>query len=100
MALLGAEEIAAAAENLPGWDASPDGLRRIFHFASFSEAFRFMTLCAASAEAANHHPDWSNSYGTVCVVLRTHSEGGVTAKDISLAAEFSRAWEQVSREST
>lgn len=100
MALLDVEQIADAMDKLPEWDAAPDGLRRVFRFDDFTKAFGFMTLCAQAAEAANHHPDWSNSYGIVRILLRTHSEGGVTAKDIALAAAFSQAWDTVSREST
>ena len=93
-------QIASALQELPGWEATPNGLERTFRFADFAEAFRFMKLCAEAAEIANHHPDWSNSYGIVRVLLRTHSEGGVTAKDIAMATTFSRVWETVNREST
>jgi 4a-hydroxytetrahydrobiopterin dehydratase len=41
---------------------------------------------ALLAERAGHHPDWSNSYNRVSISLSTHSAGGVTRKDIELAA--------------
>ena len=34
----------------------------------------------------NHHPDWSNVYGTVKVELSTHDAGGLTELDFELAA--------------
>ena len=56
-----------------------------FKFADFGEAFAFMTRVALAAEKADHHPDWSNVWNRVDILLSTHSEGGVTAKDIALA---------------
>jgi len=84
---LDAQGIAAATAELPGWehDATAGALRRQFKFKGFSAAFGFMTRVALAAEKAGHHPDWSNSYDTVAVALSTHSEGGVTDKDVALA---------------
>ena len=81
------EERAAALEGLPGWryDGAEGAIRRDFVFADFGEAFAFMTRVAIAAERADHHPDWSNSWNKVSVALSTHSEGGVTGKDIALA---------------
>ena len=45
-----------------------------------------MTRVALLAEQAGHHPDWSNSYNKVSISLSTHNAGGVTRKDIELAA--------------
>lgn len=76
-----------ALRDLPGWsfDAEAKAIRRSFRFADFSEAFAFMTRVALAAEKADHHPDWSNSWNRVDVALSTHSEGGVTRRDIDLA---------------
>ena len=81
------EEMEAALEGLPGWryDEGARAIRRDFAFAGFGEAFAFMTRAALAAEKADHHPDWSNSWNRVAVALSTHSEGGVTEKDIALA---------------
>jgi 4a-hydroxytetrahydrobiopterin dehydratase len=70
------------------WDAEAKAIRRTFHFRNFSEAFAFMTRVALAAEKADHHPDWSNSWNRVDVALSTHSEGGVTAKDVDLARQM------------
>lgn len=62
-------------------------LRRRFRFKNFSEAFGFMARVALLAEAADHHPEWSNVWNTVDISLTTHSEGStVTERDRSLAA--------------
>jgi 4a-hydroxytetrahydrobiopterin dehydratase len=80
-------ELASLSETLPDWteDDKAGQLHRQFSFKDFSEAFAFMTRVALLAEKAGHHPDWSNSYKTVDIVLSTHDAGGITDKDVALA---------------
>ena len=72
---------------LPGWtfDAARNGIAKSFRFKDFNQAFGFMTRVALAAEKADHHPDWSNVWNRVDILLSTHSEGGVTPKDVALA---------------
>ena len=81
-----------AAAQAAGWTADLDrpSIRRTFHFKDFSEAFGFMTRVALAAETADHHPEWSNVYNRVDVVLTTHDAGGVTARDVALAKHMNR----------
>ena len=81
-----AEREAALAE-LPGWrwDEARDGLVRSFTFAGFADAFAFMTRVALLAEKADHHPEWSNVYNKVDVLLTTHDADGLSARDVELA---------------
>ena len=77
-------------ENLvppPGWQrtAGRDAIARKFEFKDFNSAFAFMTRVALLAEKMDHHPEWSNVYNRIEVVLTTHDAGGVTAKDIAMA---------------
>jgi 4a-hydroxytetrahydrobiopterin dehydratase len=78
---------AAALRRLHGWSYDPDAkaLLQDFRFKDFSEAFGFMTRVALLAQAADHHPEWSNVYNRVSIRLSTHSAGGVTARDVELA---------------
>lgn len=84
--LSGAER-ASAMLGLPGWRESEDrnAIAKSFRFHDFAEAFGFMTRVALVAERMNHHPEWSNVYNRVEVVLTTHDAGGLTDKDIRLA---------------
>ena len=70
---------------LPAWHMEAGKLVREFSFASFVEAFGFMTRCALIAERMDHHPEWSNVYRRVHVALVTHESGGVTERDRILA---------------
>ena len=76
------------------WIEQDDRLRREFVFKDFSEAFAFMARVALLAEKMDHHPEWSNVYNKVDIMLRTHSAGNkVTAKDRALAAGIDRLTE-------
>ena len=84
---------AEALAGLPGWTpcTDRDAIARTYRFASFRDAFAFMTRAAFDADRADHHPEWSNVYATVEVVLTTHDAGGLTARDIALAHAFDAA---------
>ena len=64
------------------WTASCTASSR---FPNFIEAFGFMARAAIVAQRMDHHPEWSNVYGTVVVDLVTHSAGGITENDLTLA---------------
>jgi 4a-hydroxytetrahydrobiopterin dehydratase len=85
---LSSETIAIELGELRDWQYQDDRISKIFTFADFVEAFGFMSRVALCAERADHHPDWSNSYRTVEITLTTHSEGGITQKDINLALQI------------
>jgi 4a-hydroxytetrahydrobiopterin dehydratase len=87
-----APERAAALATIAGWKAvdGRDAITKSFKFRDFSEAFGFMTRAALAAERMNHHPEWFNVWNRVDVTLSTHDAGGLTARDIALAAEMDR----------
>ena len=71
------------------WEEKNNSLYRKFQFKNFSEAFAFMTRVALEAEKMDHHPNWTNVYNTVEIMLNTHSEGNiVTEKDRKLAKKI------------
>jgi len=80
-------ERSLALADLPGWahDAERDGIHRRFTFADFPAAFAFMTRVALFAEKADHHPEWSNVWNRVDILLTTHDAGGLSERDIALA---------------
>ena len=82
-----ADESASQRATLPQWQHDPvrDAITRRFVFADFVQAFGFMTQLALAAERLNHHPEWTNVYNRVDVLLTTHDAGGLTARDITLA---------------
>jgi 4a-hydroxytetrahydrobiopterin dehydratase len=76
-------QVATALESLPGWTRDGDALVRQFTFASFPDAVAFVNRLVPHAEAADHHPDLLVSYKRVTVRWSTHSDGGITDKDVA-----------------
>ncbi|HEY4244703.1 MAG TPA: 4a-hydroxytetrahydrobiopterin dehydratase [Kofleriaceae bacterium] len=83
------DELEQELRSVTAWRIKPGpgggALQRSFEFADFIAAFGFMTRVALLAQAANHHPDWSNTYNKVTIRLSTHDAGGITAADFALA---------------
>ena len=68
------------------WTETDNSLRRRFRFTDFTAAFAFLTEVAAEAEQLDHHPWFSNEYGTVEFRLSTHDAGStITKRDHRLA---------------
>jgi len=86
-AKLTGEARASALASLEGWTEAPgrDAIQKSFRFADFNAAWGFMTRVALAAEKADHHPEWSNVYNRVEIVLSTHDAGGFSEKDVTLA---------------
>lgn len=81
-------ELEQALAQLPAWSAHNGDRRAItrsLRFADFNAAFGFMSRVALLAEKMDHHPEWSNVYNRVEVLLTTHDAGGVTDKDVRMA---------------
>jgi 4a-hydroxytetrahydrobiopterin dehydratase len=89
---LSPDALTVALAELGGWQrvTGRDAITKTFVFADFNAAFGFMTRVALVAEKMDHHPEWSNVYKTVVVTLTTHDAGGVTERDIALAAVMER----------
>ena len=81
-------------KNLKSWTYANGAIKRELKFKNFVDAFSFMTAIALEAEKMDHHPDWTNVYNTVGIILNTHSAGGVTEKDFKLAEKIDRSYER------
>ena len=88
MALLSDEELERGLRALPGWVRDGDAIVKQFEFVDFKESIAFVNRVTPVAEEMNHHPDLLISWNTVTASLSTHSEGGLTANDLELAARI------------
>ncbi|MDP3782046.1 MAG: 4a-hydroxytetrahydrobiopterin dehydratase [Sphingopyxis sp.] len=74
------------------WTHEPtrDAITRRFTFDDFAQAFGFMTSVAIIAEKMDHHPEWSNVYNRVDILLTTHDADGLSERDAKLAEAIER----------
>ncbi|GAA0641074.1 4a-hydroxytetrahydrobiopterin dehydratase [Brevundimonas lenta] len=87
-------DVAEVLKGLPAWHAHAGdrpGIERKLVFADFNAAFGFMTRVALRADKVDHHPEWSNVYNRVEVLLTTHDAGGVTQRDVDMAGFIDEA---------
>ena len=79
---------------VPGWSFDParDAIHRRLVFSTFGEALAAMVRIGVEADKSDHHPEWSNVYGTIDIWLTTHDLGGVSDRDIDLALIIDRIY--------
>lgn len=87
MAKLTDEEVRTALSGLQGWELVGAAIEREYRFPGFADAVAFVVRLGFAAEAADHHPDLDIRYDRVRVSLSTHSQGGVTVRDLELAQQ-------------
>ena len=85
---LSEEEARRRLEGLVGWEYTDGRIRKEFVFRTFPRAIAFVNTVAYLAEAAKHHPHIAINYNKVTLRLITHSEGGLTDRDFSLARQI------------
>ena len=90
MAVLSYDEVEAALPDLGGWERSDGSLRRSITFPAFLDGIDAVRRVGEHAEAQDHHPDVDIRWRTVTFALVTHSEGGITDKDVQMAGEINR----------
>lgn len=88
MAVLTDEQVDTALADLHGWERADGALRRSIKFPAFLDGIDAVRRVGAHAESKDHHPDIDIRWRTVTFVLVTHSEGGITNKDIEMAGDI------------
>jgi 4a-hydroxytetrahydrobiopterin dehydratase len=88
MAVLTDDEVDAAARNLDDWARVDGALRRSITFGAFLDGIDAVRRVGEHAEAQDHHPDIDIRWRTVTFALVTHSEGGITEKDLAMAKDI------------
>lgn len=83
--LLDEPKIREQLSSLPHWERRGSQIVRTFERKDFVAATGFVMSVAILAERADHHPDIDIRWNKVTLTLSTHSAGGLTEKDFSLA---------------
>jgi 4a-hydroxytetrahydrobiopterin dehydratase len=87
-ALLDDEQRAALLPSLPAWTVGESELTRTVTAASFEDAIAWVVRIADAAGERDHHPDIDIRWRTLHLVLTTHDSGGITRRDVELAARI------------
>jgi 4a-hydroxytetrahydrobiopterin dehydratase len=90
MALLNDAEIDKHLATLKGWTRDGAAIKKQFTFSGFPDAVAFVQRLVPDCETADHHPDITINYRRVTLSYATHSEGGITLKDIEGAKKADR----------
>ena len=85
MAVLSDEQVDAALPDLDGWERADGALRASIKFPAFLDGIDAVRRVGEKAEEKDHHPDIDIRWRTVTFALVTHSEGGITDKDVEMA---------------
>lgn len=83
--LLSPTDIERLLAGLPDWKRADGTISREFEFDTFTSAIAFVEAVAGIAEEIDHHPDIDIRYRKVLIAVSTHSAGGLTDLDFSLA---------------
>ncbi|GLZ41197.1 4a-hydroxytetrahydrobiopterin dehydratase [Actinokineospora sp. NBRC 105648] len=86
--LLSEQDLGKALGTLPDWNLDEGALVRTVELADFPQAIQVVNRVAEIAENDNHHPDIDIRWRTLTLRCSTHSAGGITALDVSLAREI------------
>jgi 4a-hydroxytetrahydrobiopterin dehydratase len=86
---LTSKQVVRRLKTVPLWAKRGRAIRRKFEFEGFMGSVGFVNRVARAAERADHHPDIDIRWNKVILTLSTHSEGGLTSKDFSMARQCS-----------
>lgn len=100
MSRLNDTQIADGLASLPGWTRVGDAIEKVLAFASFPDAVAYLVRLAFEAEGADHHPEVTVSYRRVTLSYSTHSEGGLTVKDLDGARTADRLYSSLGSRAT
>jgi 4a-hydroxytetrahydrobiopterin dehydratase len=86
MSLLSNDDIKNKLDGINNWDYENNSIKKEFELKDFSDALSFVVKVGIQAEKLDHHPDiLIHSWNKVKINISTHSKGGVTENDFSLA---------------
>ena len=71
-----------------GWEVLLGAIEAGYATGDFATGLAFVNRVGEASEEANHHPDISLAYTSVHIRLLSHDSGGVTGRDIALAAKI------------
>jgi 4a-hydroxytetrahydrobiopterin dehydratase len=91
MAKLNDEQVQEALAELSGWARDGDAIKKTIKTENFPQTMGLVTAIGALCQQFDHHPDWLTlKYSEVEMSFSTHSENGITEKDVNIAKEINK----------
>jgi 4a-hydroxytetrahydrobiopterin dehydratase len=91
MAKLTDEQLTETLSKLDGWERVEDSIQKKLKTDGFPQTMGLVTAIGSLCQQFDHHPDWlTMKYAEVEVSFSTHSEGGLTDKDVNIAKEINK----------
>jgi 4a-hydroxytetrahydrobiopterin dehydratase len=84
------DQIEARLGDREGWERDGDAIVKEFKLDDFVGSVEFVKELVEPAEEMGHHPDLAISWNTVEVSITSHSAGGLTANDFTLARRINQ----------
>jgi 4a-hydroxytetrahydrobiopterin dehydratase len=86
---LSQEQINSKLSKFSNWSFENGSISKQFQFKDFIDALSFVNAVGLESEKMDHHPDiLMFAWNKVKITISTHSAGGVTDKDFSLASKI------------
>ena len=77
------------------WPKDNQGkLTKTFSFNNYRQSFGFVSQIVLLAEKKNHHPTITLEYGSVTIALISHDVNEITERDIDLAKQIDKIYNQ------
>ncbi len=87
MPVLAESELSAQIADMEGWEVRDGALQKAYSRGDFDGSMAFVNRVAQAAAEADHHPDIAISWDTVTLRWVSHSAGGITERDVAMAAK-------------
>lgn len=85
------DQIYEQLKEVKGWTTDGKSITKTFRTKGFPQTLGLVTAIGAICQQHDHHPDYLTlKYDTVEVSFSTHTAGGITHKDVEIAAEINR----------
>ena len=89
MEKLSVDVITTRLDQLINWKFENDSIFKQFQFKDFIESLSFVNAVGLESEKMDHHPDiLMFAWNKVKITISTHSAGGVTENDFTLAKKI------------
>lgn len=83
------KQVSAELKDIKGWKSNGSSIVKTFNTKGFPQTMGLVTAICAFCQHHDHHPDYlTMKYSSIEVSFSTHTEKGITIKDIKIAKDI------------